>query len=117
MIALYTRASLPEALALIPAVGVPAVVAGVAAQTLLQRATPAAYRGRVFGALGTANALVGVVAVGLAGALAGPVGTVGMLVAAGSITALAGLLGLALLPGGRRGRGVEAGGAAAAAAD
>jgi hypothetical protein len=72
--------------------------ANVAATSLLQAGTPDPYRGRIYGALGTTNALIGLVAVGLAGALGEVVGIVPMLDLAAAITALAGVLGLLLLP-------------------
>jgi hypothetical protein len=74
------------------------IASNVAATSLLQTGTPDQYRGRIYGALGTTNALIGLVSVGLAGALGEVVGIVPMLDVAAGITALAGVLGLVLLP-------------------
>lgn len=101
MIAVYQQTTFEVALALLFVMGVPLVVSNVASATLLQRVTPDAYRGRVYGALGTTNALMGVTAVLASGALGGLVGVVPMLTAAGAITVLGGLVGWWLLPKGR----------------
>lgn len=101
MVAVYQQTTFEVALALLFVMGVPLVVSNVASATLLQRVTPDAYRGRVYGALGTTNALMGVTAVLASGALGGLVGVVPMLTAAGAITVLGGLAGWWLLPNGR----------------
>jgi MFS family permease len=63
-------------LVLIGLVGLPAAAIGSSFMTLLQVASPAAFRGRVFGALGTTRALstlVGTLTAGLIGGIAGPI--------------------------------------------
>jgi MFS family permease len=67
-------------------------------RTLLQLGTSSQYRGRVLGAFGTIVALAMLVGNGLGSLLAAPFGIVPALYAAGGLSALAGLLGLALLP-------------------
>ncbi|GHF44068.1 MFS family permease [Deinococcus metalli] len=98
MLALYTRTTVPTALGLMALLGVPMVVANVAISTLVQAATPDVYRGRVYGALGTTNALVGVLATGSAAVAGAGTGPVPLLVLAGSITVLGGVAALVLLP-------------------
>jgi MFS family permease len=101
MLVIYNQTRLESAAVLICLMTVVVIGANVAATSLLQAGTPDPYRGRIYGALGTTNALIGLVAVGLAGALGEVVGIVPMLDLAAAITALAGALGLVLLP--RRG--------------
>ncbi len=79
---------------------------GVGAETLLQTGVPDSHRGRIFGALNTTNALMGLAAVGLAGFFGGVIGITPMLSVAGGITILAGMTALTLLP--RRERRSEA---------
>lgn len=85
-------------IALFVAVGVPGIAALVGEQTLLQQASPDAYRGRVFGALGTLMALFGVVGILLAGTLTDRLGVVTVLNIQGAGYVLAGVLLLLLLP-------------------
>lgn len=68
-------------------------------QTLLQAATTDEYRGRVFGAYGTTNALMLLAGTGLGSLLGDAVGIVPLLNASGVLYALAGLLALGLLSG------------------
>ncbi|PYE55669.1 NRE family putative nickel resistance protein-like MFS transporter [Deinococcus yavapaiensis KR-236] len=98
MIVVYQQTRFEVALALLFFMGLPLVVSNVAAATLLQRVTPDAYRGRVYGALGTTNALMGVTAVLVGGTLGELVGVVPMLTAAGAITVVGGLVGYRWLP-------------------
>jgi MFS family permease len=98
MLVIYNQTRLESAAVLICLMTVVVIGANVAATSLLQAGTPDPYRGRIYGALGTTNALIGLVAVGLAGALGEVVGIVPMLDLAAAITALAGVLGLLLLP-------------------
>ena len=98
MLVIYNQTRLESAAVLICLMTVVVIGANVAATSLLQAGTPEQYRGRIYGALGTTNALIGLVAVGLAGALGEVVGIVPMLDVAAAITALAGVLGLVLLP-------------------
>ncbi|WP_412027492.1 MFS transporter [Deinococcus yunweiensis] len=99
MLLMYTQTSLTVMFAVTAVLGVPMVVANVATSTLVQLATPDAYRGRVYGALGTTNALVGVLATGSAVLVGDALGPVRLLTVAGGITVLGGLAALALLPG------------------
>jgi hypothetical protein len=78
--------------------GVPDVMSWAGRQTLMQAQTTDAYRGRVFGALGSANSvalLVGLVAGGVLGDAAG---IVPVLSAAALVRILGGLMAVALLP-------------------
>jgi MFS family permease len=114
---MYSVTILPVIIALSFVKSVPLVGSGAGLQTLLQTRVPDQYRGRIYGALGTSNAMVGVAGVWLAGALAGIIGIVHMLDVACLIMAVAGALGMVLL--GDRPSTVRAanGGAAAQAAD
>jgi len=105
LVVLHT-ASFPLALGLLAAVGVPSVVWAVAHQTLIQRRVEDAYRGRVFGALGTSGALLGLGGTGLASVLAAPLGSLPLLDLTCGLYLLAGLVALLLL-GGATGTGVE----------
>jgi MFS family permease len=98
MLALYHQTAVPAAMALSFLLDFALVWEGAGAQTLLQAGVPDRYRGRVFGALGTTSALVGLVGAPLAGGLGAVVGIVPMLSAAGGVTILAGLIALAFLP-------------------
>jgi MFS family permease len=98
MFVLYNQTRLEFAAILSCLMTVVVIAANVAATSLLQAGTPDQYRGRIYGALGTTNALIGLVSVGLAGALGEVLGIVPMLDVAAAITALAGVLGLLLLP-------------------
>ncbi|MDQ3927575.1 MAG: MFS transporter, partial [Chloroflexota bacterium] len=102
MLALYNQTSLGVAAVLSCVMTVFVIAANVASSTMLQTGTPDRYRGRVYGALGTTNALIGLVSVGLAGALGYIVGVVPMLSVAAGITILAGVLGLVMLPSSKR---------------
>jgi MFS family permease len=78
--------------------GVPDVMSWAGRQTLMQAQTTDAYRGRVFGALGSANSvalLAGLVAGGVLGDAAG---IVPVLSAAALVRILGGLMAVALLP-------------------
>ena len=97
---MYSITFLPLIVGLCFVKSVPLVGTGAGLQTLLQSRVPDSYRGRVYGALGTSNALVGLVGVWLAGMLAEVVGIVQVLHLACAIMALAGILGLFLLAGG-----------------
>jgi hypothetical protein len=89
-------------LAVVVALGVPAgaTVLGwfVGAQTLLQKWVPDSYRGRVFGAYETTQALLLLVGMGLAAALAAPLGVVVVLSAVGALYILAGAVAWVVLP-------------------
>ncbi|GMA14204.1 MFS transporter (plasmid) [Deinococcus metallilatus] len=109
MLRMYSGSSLPLMFALVPLLGVPMVISNVALATMLQTVTPDAYRGRVYGALGTTNALVGVLATATAGLIGPQVGTVRMLVIAACITLLGGLVALVFLPARTEEPAVDAG--------
>jgi MFS family permease len=84
------------------AVGVPGLFSSTGAQSLLQASAPDAYRGRVFGALGTTFGLTLVVGTLIAGAITDRLGVVTVLNIQGAGYVLAGILVIALLPRGQR---------------
>ena len=98
MLVMYNQTSLPVVMVLGFVMTVPVVGAGIGSSTLLQTGVPDAYRGRVFGALNTTAALVGLASVGLAGIFGDILGIVPMLSVAGGITLLAGVIALVKLP-------------------
>ncbi|HET7035065.1 MAG TPA: MFS transporter [Thermomicrobiaceae bacterium] len=98
MVALYNQTWILAVAALWFVLSLPVVAANVGAQTLLQAGVPDRYRGRVYGALNTAMAMLSLGSVALSGALAEVVGVVAMLSVAGGVTIVAGLLALLLLP-------------------
>jgi MFS family permease len=83
-------------LVLIAPAGVTIVGYSVSASTLLQRGTADAFRGRVFGALGTTNALMMLAGIGAASVLGDRLGAAVLLAVAGLLYAAAGLAALAL---------------------
>jgi MFS family permease len=83
-------------LALIVPLGVTVVGYSVSASTLLQRRTADAFRGRVFGALGTTGALMMLVGIVGAGVLGDRLGPALLLAVAGVLYVGAGLAALAL---------------------
>jgi MFS family permease len=78
-------------------VGIPGALAVSALDTLLQTATQDAYRGRVFGALGTTQSLLMLLGAVLAGALGDQLGTVALLNVQGFGFIVAGGVALATL--------------------
>ncbi|HEY7834895.1 MAG TPA: MFS transporter [Ktedonobacterales bacterium] len=84
------------------AVGIPGLASITGAQSLLQARTPAAYLGRVFGALGTTVGLLGLIGAVIAGTLTDRFGLITVLNIQGAGHALAGLLMIALLPRARK---------------
>lgn len=98
MLRIYTLTTLPPLYVLVPLLGIPMIVSNVALSTMIQRATPEAFRGRVYGTLGTTNAFVGVLATAAAGVIGPIIGIVPMLVTAASLTLLGGCVALAFLP-------------------
>jgi MFS family permease len=70
----YNIPLLPLVLFIAASLGFPAVGFEVGSQTLLQSSVADQYRGRVFGALGTTNALLALAMLGLGGAVADGVG-------------------------------------------
>jgi len=105
MLAMFNFPSLLLALILFALGGVPETGFVVSQQTLLQSTVSDKYRGRIFGALGTTNALLGLGGMGLAGALGDIVGVVPVLNTAAILWLLAGVMALVLLV---PGRGVKA---------
>jgi MFS family permease len=100
LLVMYNLHSLTVVQALCFCMSVPLVGSGAGLQTLLQAGVPDRYRGRVYGALGTTSALVGLASIWLAGAVGQLLGIVPMLSVAAGVTILAGMLGLVLLPTG-----------------
>jgi hypothetical protein len=84
-------------LALVALVGIPVVAFIVSETTLLQSGVADAYRGRVFGAYGTMQALMLLIGMGLASALGDRVGIVPLFDITGGLYVLSGLIALALL--------------------
>ncbi len=98
MLVMYNQTSLPVVMALSFVMFVPVVASSVGAQTMLQSGVADNFRGRVFGALSTTIAVIGLVSLWLAGSLGEIVGIVPMLSVAGGVTMFAGALALVLLP-------------------
>ncbi len=98
---LVTFPSLALALVFSAIGGVPAVGYQVGTQTLLQRGVADAYRGRVFGALDTTNALLRLAGLALAGGLGDVVGILPMLYVMGGLRFLSGVVALVAVPTGR----------------
>ncbi len=90
--------SLGLALAFSALGGVPAVGYQVGMQTLLQRGVADAYRGRIFGALDTTNALLRLGGLGLAGGLGDVIGILPTLWVMGGLRVLAGVVALLAVP-------------------
>lgn len=97
MLLMYTQTSLTVMFAVTAVLGVPMVVSNVATSTLVQLATPGAYRGRVYGALGTTTALAGVIATGAAALVGAQVGPIRLLTVAGGLTLLGAVAAMLLL--------------------
>jgi predicted MFS family arabinose efflux permease len=91
---------LPLVLGLIALVGLPVVAFVVTESTLLQTGVADEYRGRVFGAYGTTQALTVLIGMGLASALGDQVGVVPFFNLVGGLYLLAGVIILLLV--GRR---------------
>lgn len=92
---------LAPVLVLMTVVGLPAAGLQVGALTLLQTAIADAYRGRIFGAFGTTQALAMLIGAALAGLLGDLVGIVAVLNTQGAVYVAGGVMVLTLLPGGR----------------
>jgi predicted MFS family arabinose efflux permease len=91
---------LPLVLGLVALVGLPVVAFVVTESTMLQTGVDDAYRGRVFGAYGTTQALTVLLGMGLASALGDRVGVLPLLTMVGALYLLAGCIILVLV--GRR---------------
>ena len=96
-LAMVNFPSLLLALGLTGLLGLPAMGYMISAQTLLQATVADRYRGRVFGAYGTTNALLMLVGMGLAAALGDALGVVPVLDLAGGLFLVAGVVGLPML--------------------
>lgn len=95
-LAMFTFPSLPLALTLSALTAVPATGYSVSTQTLLQTSVVDQYRGRVFGMLGTLNALMMLGGMGLASSLGDRLGVVPTLNIAGILYLFAGALAILL---------------------
>lgn len=84
--------------ALFVAVGIPGIAFLTGMQSLMQAAAPDAYRGRVFGALGTTIGLLALAGTIVAGTITDRFGVVAVLTVQGAGYVLAGLILIALLP-------------------
>jgi MFS family permease len=89
--------SFPIVMGLVVLIGIPAIATFVTAQTLLQQGVDDRFRGRVFGAFGTTNALLMLAGMGLAGGAGNALGIVPLLDVASGLYLLAGLVGLVFL--------------------
>ncbi|MER3405927.1 MAG: hypothetical protein C4289_12835 [Chloroflexota bacterium] len=83
-------------LPLVALVGLLAMVGFVPVHMLLQQGVPDRYRGQVFGAFDTTNALLTLLGLGHGGALGDLLGPVAMLTLAGGLYTLAGIFALGL---------------------
>lgn len=91
-------ASLPVIAGLFVLVGLPAATIFPAILSVIQSGVPDAFRGRVLGAMTTTSAVLRLAGLGIAGALATPVGVVTVLNIQGVAYVIAGILMLLLLP-------------------
>jgi MFS family permease len=78
--------------------GVPVVAYGTGRQSIVQTQAADAFRGRVFGALGTVQGVALLIGLGIGGVLGDAVGIVPVLSASAMVRVLGGLVALALLP-------------------
>jgi MFS family permease len=92
---------------IIAVVGLPAVAYGAGFTTLLQQSVEDAYRGRVFGVLGTLGSSVQLAGTLVAGVLGGLLGPLMLLNIQGGSYVLVGVLALALLPRALAGEGFQ----------
>lgn len=101
LIAIFNIAVLPVMVALAVLAGVTVVGWFVTSQTLLQKWVPDRYRGRVFGAYETTQALTLLVGMGVAVVLEGLLGVIVVLSLVGAVWSLAGVVAWSMLPHGR----------------
>jgi len=92
MFAIVFQPTLPVILGSTLLAGFPAIAWIVAAQTELQQATEDEFRGRVFGAFGTTVSLVMLLSSGLAGLSADFIGARALILAAGTIWLVSGMM-------------------------
>jgi MFS family permease len=98
LLAIFNARLLPVIVALAVLAGVTVVGWFVTSQTLLQKWVPDRYRGRVFGAYETTQALTLLVGMGVAVALEGLLGVVVVLSIVGAVWSLAGVGAWSMLP-------------------
>ena len=98
MLVMYNQTALPVVMALGFVMFVPLVAASVGTQTMFQTGVADSFRGRVYGAVSTTIAVLGLVSIWLAGILGEILGIVPMLSVAAGVTLVAGVLALVLLP-------------------
>jgi len=98
LLVLYNLSLLPAVLALALVKSLPLVASSAGLETLFQISVADTHRGRVFGAVNTTNAILGLLALGIAGLYGEIVGIVPMLSVAAGLTIVSGLLALLLLP-------------------
>ncbi|MCP4423610.1 MAG: MFS transporter [Chloroflexi bacterium] len=91
MLAMIRFPSLYVMLPLTGLVGIPSIAWYVSIQTVLQQGTEDAYRGRVFGALGTTISILMLISSGLAGILTDQLGSAILVAAAAGFSILAGI--------------------------
>jgi MFS family permease len=101
LIAIFNTRLLPVIVALAVLAGLTVVGWFVTSQTLLQKWVPDRYRGRVFGAYETTQALTLLVGMGVAIALEGLLGVIVVLSLVGAVWSLAGVVAWAMLPHGK----------------
>ncbi len=101
LIAIFNIAVLPVMVALAVLSGVTVVGWFVTSQTLLQKWVPDRYRGRVFGAYETTQALTLLVGMGVAVVLEGLLGVIVVLSLVGAVWSLAGVVAWSMLPHGK----------------
>src|SRR5918997_2126150 len=101
LIAIFNTRLLPVIVALGVLAGVTVVGWFVTSQTLLQKWVPDRYRGRVFGAYETTQALTLLVGMGVAVALEGLLGVIVVLSLVGAVWSLAGVVAWSMLPHGK----------------
>ena len=101
LLAIFNARLLPVIVALAVLAGVTVVGWFVTSQTLLQKWVPDRYRGRVFGAYETTQALTLLVGMGVAVALEGLLGVVVVLSIVGAVWSLAGVGAWSMLPHGK----------------
>lgn len=95
----FNVALLPLVLALVALVGIAAAGWQISLQVLLQASVAERYRGRIFGAYGTLNALLGLVGMGVASLLGDQIGALPLLNASAMLDLLAAALAFGLLGG------------------
>jgi hypothetical protein len=98
-LAKYNVPLLPVAYGTTAATGLTSVASSIGVETHVQRVVPAAYQGRVFGALGASGALLSLLGAAVGGIGGEIFGVVPMLTVAGLLIVLSGLIVLRRLPG------------------